>query len=42
LQFIVVFEIGFVLCGAAPSSATFIIGLAISGMATASMFSASS
>jgi MFS family permease len=36
---IVIFEVGSVLCGAAPNSATFIVGRAIAGLASAFIFS---
>ena len=36
---ILIFEVGSALCGAAPSSVTFIVGRAIAGLASASMFS---
>ena len=36
---IVVFEVGSVLCGAAPNSTTFILGRAIAGLASAFIFS---
>jgi MFS family permease len=37
----VVFEIGSALCGAAPSSAVFILGRAIAGLGSAGIFSGS-
>ena len=36
---IFVFEVGSALCGAAPSSISFIIGRAIAGLASASLYS---
>jgi MFS family permease len=39
LSAIIIFEVGSVLCGAAPSSIVFIIGRAIAGMGSAGIFS---
>ena len=39
LSAIVLFEVGSVLCGAAPNSTTFIVGRAIAGLASAFIFS---
>jgi len=36
---ILIFEVGSVLCGAAPSSVAFIIGRAIAGLGSASIYS---
>lgn len=36
---IVIFEVGSILCGAAPNSTTFIVGRAIAGLGSAGVFS---
>ncbi|KAE8451274.1 hypothetical protein EG329_004439 [Mollisiaceae sp. DMI_Dod_QoI] len=41
LTFLVIFEAGSAICGAAPSSITFIIGRAIAGLASAGIFTGS-